>query len=222
MHRIDANGHVANQFTEGNPAIGQQATQVSAAWLNDVQENIAYAIEQAGIALVKGDGQQLYEALVAMISGVVGTGGGSTPTTRQILTAGLATGGGNFSADRTITVAIATLAEVAARVRNDVAVTPAGLVGLISVTGAAGTMVLKVGTAVIQVFTGFVSANGSTILTLPETFPTECVGAWCSGGNLSSGAQDNNPFVSGQGLSNVSVYNSEDMGLAVRVLAIGR
>ena len=222
MHRIDASGHISNQFTEGNPAIGQQATQVSAAWLNDVQENIAFAIEQAGIDLAKGDGTQLYDALVAMIAGVVGTGGGSVPTTRNVLAAGLATGGGNLSADRTITVTKATLAEVAARIRDDVAVTPAGLVGLVSVTGAAGTMVLKVGTAVVQVFTGFASANGSTILTLPETFPTECVGAWCTGGNTSAGAQDNNPFVSGKGVGNVSIYNSEDIGLAVTVLAIGR
>lgn len=222
MHRTDGSGHVNNTFTEGNPAIGQQATQVTAAWLNDVQENIAFAIESAGIALVKGDGEQLYNALVAMIAGVVGTGGGSTPTTRQILAAGLATGGGNLSADRTITVTKASLAEVAARIRDDVAVTPAGLVGLVSVTGAAGTMVLKVGTAVIQVFSGVVAANGTTILTLPESFPTECVGAVCSGGNLSSGAQDNNPFVSGTGLSNVSIYSSENMSLTVSVVAFGR
>jgi len=222
MHRTDGNGHVNNTFTEGNPSVGQQATQVTAAWLNDIQENQAHLIEQAGIALVKGDGTQLYDAIILLLGGIVGTGGGEVPTTRNVLTAGLASGGGNLAADRTITVTKATPAEVAARVRDDVAVTPLGLAGLISVTGAAGVMVFKAGTAVVQIFSGVASANGSTILTLPESFPTECVGAWCAGGKLDSGSQDNNPFVSGQGLSNVSIYNSEDTSLAVRVLAIGR
>lgn len=222
MHRTDGQGHVNGQFTEGNPADGQQATQVTAAWLNDIQNNVAHVIEQAGIELAKGDAEQLYDAIIALLAGVVGTGGGAVPTTRQVLAGGLASGGGNLAADRTITVTKATPAEAAAGVRDDVAVTPLGLAGLISVTGAAGVLVFKAGPFVLQAFSGVVSSNGTTILTLPESFPAECVGAWVSGGNTSSGAQDNNPFVSGQGLSNVSIYNSEDMSLAVRVLAIGR
>ena len=66
MHRIDADGHVNNQFSEGNAATGQEATRVSAAWCNDVQENVCQAIEAADIALVKGQGGQLTAAIQAL------------------------------------------------------------------------------------------------------------------------------------------------------------
>ena len=85
MHRIDADGHVGNLFVPGNPAIGQRATQCDAAWLNGVQQNLCHAIEQAGIVLSKGDDAQLYQAILAIAAGVVGSGGGSVPTTRQVL-----------------------------------------------------------------------------------------------------------------------------------------
>ena len=69
MHRVDAPGNVAGLFSDGNPAIGQQATQVRAEWLNDLQENIAYFIEQAGIALEKGDETQIKAAFDALVLG---------------------------------------------------------------------------------------------------------------------------------------------------------
>lgn len=69
MHRVDAPGSVTGLFSDGNPAIGQQATQVRAAWLNDLQENICYLIEQAGIALEKGDETQLKAAFDALLLG---------------------------------------------------------------------------------------------------------------------------------------------------------
>jgi hypothetical protein len=63
MHRIDSDGAtVDNQFTEGNPATGTPATQVSDDWLNDVQENICEVIEDAGLTLAKGDHSQLKTA----------------------------------------------------------------------------------------------------------------------------------------------------------------
>ncbi|HEX7821031.1 MAG TPA: hypothetical protein VF463_10480 [Sphingobium sp.] len=66
MHRVDAPGAIAGLFTDGNPAIGQQATQVRAAWLNDLQENVVAVIEAAGITLEKGDANQLLEALAML------------------------------------------------------------------------------------------------------------------------------------------------------------
>lgn len=58
MHRIDSADNVANEFSEGPPG-----TVISAAWLNDVQENIAQAIEAAPITLVKGTYTQLTAAI---------------------------------------------------------------------------------------------------------------------------------------------------------------
>lgn len=222
MHRIDTPGSVDGLFQDGNPATGQQATQLLAAWFNDVQENIAQLIEFAGIELEKGDYDQLKDAVIALIAGVVGDGSGAVPTTRQVLGGGLVTGGGSLAANLTLSVAKATPAEVAAGALDTKAVTPLGLSGLISQSGAAGAMVLNVGPVVIQVFNGMANGNGTTILTLPEAFDTECVGAWCSGGSLDADAQDNNPTVSGRGLGNISVFSARDGAVPVCVLAIGR
>jgi hypothetical protein len=65
MHRIDGPGHLANQFTEGDPQQGQAPTTVTDDWANAVQEEIAAVIEGAGIALVKGQQDQLLAALDA-------------------------------------------------------------------------------------------------------------------------------------------------------------
>lgn len=63
MHRIDAPNHVANLFSEGNPSISAPATTVSAAWLNDVQENIATVIVRSGLPLTKGRAGDLADAI---------------------------------------------------------------------------------------------------------------------------------------------------------------
>lgn len=71
MHRIDADGHVNNQFSEGNAATGQAATRVSAAWLNDLQENVCRAITGAGISLVKGNYNQLAAAIPILAQSIL-------------------------------------------------------------------------------------------------------------------------------------------------------
>jgi len=73
MHRIDGPGAVNNLFTEGDPTVPQMATVVTAAWLNDMQENLARAIEAAGITLTKGDYDQLRQAILLLSgSGEIG------------------------------------------------------------------------------------------------------------------------------------------------------
>lgn len=73
MHRIDGPGAVNNLFTEGDPSVPQMATVVTAPWLNDVQENITRAIEAAGITPVKGDYDQLRQAILLLSgSGEIG------------------------------------------------------------------------------------------------------------------------------------------------------
>lgn len=68
MHRTDAPGNDGGLFTEGNP-YGSPPTGgaiVSADWLNDVQENLAGAIEGAGLTLEKGNHDQLLEAIKSL------------------------------------------------------------------------------------------------------------------------------------------------------------
>ncbi|MEW5893392.1 MAG: hypothetical protein AB1697_09655 [Pseudomonadota bacterium] len=69
MHRIDhATAAPGNLFTEGNPATATPATTVTDDWLNDMQENLAQLVEAASIALVKGDGTQVTDAIQALIA----------------------------------------------------------------------------------------------------------------------------------------------------------
>lgn len=70
MHRIDTAtkapdlfGAGKDGFKDGDKASGIAATDLTAAFFNDVQENIAGVIEGAGDALVKGDGAQVLTAI---------------------------------------------------------------------------------------------------------------------------------------------------------------
>lgn len=221
MHRIDTSGNVDNRFHPGNPATGQQATLVDQDWLNAVQEEIVNVILTANIDLEKGTNDQLADAIVALIAGVVGDGSGAVPTTRQVLTSGgLLTGGGNLAADRTIGLVAASTGEVAAQVRNDVVVTPAGLAGLIGWSTVGGAIIASIGPGKIVAFTATVAANSQTVVTLPVTFSAPCR-AVCSGGISDSNAQDNPPHVNGTGTNTVSIYNAIDTSITVNIIAMG-
>ena len=85
MHKIDSDGAtLSNEFTEGNPLLSIPATVVSANWLNAVQRELVYVIEQAGLTLnTSGSdtGQQLYAAIQIMIAG----GGAATPLIQALV-----------------------------------------------------------------------------------------------------------------------------------------
>lgn len=69
MHRIDGVGAtIDNLFTEGNPGTGTPATQVTADFMNAVQEEIAHVIEEAELELDKEDNTQLHAAILALIA----------------------------------------------------------------------------------------------------------------------------------------------------------
>lgn len=222
MHRIDSNGAVAGKWQAGNPAIGQRATQIPADWMNAVQEAICYLIETSGIELVKGDDSQLYDAVLALVAGIVGDGSGAVPTIRQVLTTGLASGGGDLAADRTINVPKATAAEVSAQLRDDVAVTPLGMTGLVSLTTSGTGWLIRVGPVLIQLFDAVSQPNSTTIISLPQAYTENHRIAFVNGGSPGANAQDNGPFVNGRGLSTVSVYSSLDATWDVQILSIGK
>jgi hypothetical protein len=73
MHRMDVPSATAgHQFTEGSPTAGVPATQVSASWMNDVQEELMSVLATAGIAPVKGTQDQLLKAMRSLSGGVIG------------------------------------------------------------------------------------------------------------------------------------------------------
>ena len=63
MKRIEGSGHVGNKFTDGDPATATPATIVTAAWLNDKQEELCNVVESAGITLDGNDQTQLAKAI---------------------------------------------------------------------------------------------------------------------------------------------------------------
>jgi hypothetical protein len=81
MHRIDADAHVGNQFSEGDPGVPTNPTQVDAAILNAFQDELVNAIE-AGYAKVAGGAAVLTKntntqlrAVLARLWGAVTPGG---------------------------------------------------------------------------------------------------------------------------------------------------
>lgn len=70
MHRIDGDANVANMFDEGDPGVPRLPTQITAKWLNAVQEELANVIEATGAVLSDAVSNQLKKALGLLGSGV--------------------------------------------------------------------------------------------------------------------------------------------------------
>ena len=71
MHRIDTAtkapdlfGAGKDGFKDGDKALGIPATELTAAFFNDIQENLARLVEAGGDALAKGDYSQLLNTLI--------------------------------------------------------------------------------------------------------------------------------------------------------------
>lgn len=222
MHRIDTSGNVNNRWSEGNPQAGQLATRGSAAWFNDVQENIIEVLEQAAIVPVKGAENQLYLAIVALIAAATAGTGGAVPITRLVNAAGLAVGGGALANDITLTVPKALAADVVAGTNDLKAITPLALKdGMTLVASANGYTRLPNG-LILQWGQANANPNATTVVTLPTTFPAFCVLAVCNGGLSGDATQtENNPFVTGRGTGSISVWSPRNEITGIDFLALG-
>lgn len=82
MHRIDGAGHINNLFVAEDALTNRPPTEITDAWMNDVQENICRAILSFGVALEKGNYEQLANvlALLAKINSPAFTGNPTAPT----------------------------------------------------------------------------------------------------------------------------------------------
>lgn len=131
MHRIDTAtkapdlfGAGKDGFKDGDKASGIAATDLTAAFFNDIQENIAGVIEGADYALIKGDATQLALAvrrLFQKASAVSATASGTVDAITANFTPAIAAlsdhlllivraGGANTSTTPTFTPASATIA----------------------------------------------------------------------------------------------------------------
>ncbi len=177
MHRIDTSGSIAGAFQDGNPATGQLATQLSAAWFNDLQNNVLALLAEGGVVPTKGRELDVVDAVKAIALGVGGGGGGEAggvPATRKISVTGLlTTSGEDLSQDRTLTVGAATAAEVVAGVIDDKAITPVALAEAFN--GAIGAGSVRVGALTVK--WGATLGNygeGATYIAFSQPFATEC------------------------------------------------
>lgn len=146
MERINHPTALEGMFTDGNPVAGLEATVLTAAWANHVQEELARFIEAAGLVLDPADYTQLQQALVAM---------GLRAATQAL----------------TGVMRLATAAEVVAGTAADVAVSPATLKsGYLSSLLADGYAWFHNG-LLLQWGYGLASNTGNAMV-FPIVFPT--------------------------------------------------
>jgi len=67
MHRIDGDGNVSGEFTQ-TPTPGNNSTQVTADWLNAVQNEIVNFLETNGVTLDKADNTQFSALMVTLFT----------------------------------------------------------------------------------------------------------------------------------------------------------
>ena len=147
MYPIDGPGAVEGQFTEGNPSTGQEATMVTAAWLNRIQEELLAIVLAAGITPDSEDNAQVLAALAEFLDAYVDR------TTAQTV-AGIKT----FSAIPVLPASNPTADNQAARkayvdaVRADALQTPSGIIE--------GMQISRVGVNQIQIEPGTIQILG--------------------------------------------------------------
>ncbi|ATI82904.1 gp53-like domain-containing protein [Sphingobium yanoikuyae] len=144
---------------------------------------------------------------------------------RTITGSGLATGGGDLSASRVLSVLAASAADVGAGTATDRAVTPASLSGLARSLGQNGYVTLPgLGGLILQWgrFTAFANATSSAVF--PISFPNACF-AVVSDGGVSGGAdsQDNPPVLVASSISQTgfSVFSADDSSATRIFFALG-
>lgn len=131
---------------------------------------------------------------------------------RTITGAELATGGGDLTGSRVITVAKASAADVIAGISDGKAITPFALAAAMGARLFGPIGYVSLFGFIVQWGTYSVGPNASVSPSFPTSFPNSCVHAGCAGGRQDYGAQDNNPFVSGTTTASLTVYNSADSG----------
>jgi hypothetical protein len=146
-------------------------------------------------------------------------------TGRTITGAGIATGGGSLSANRTITVSAASAAEIAAGVAAGKAITPAGLSGLLRAIAPNGHAFIP-GQGGLRLMWGrFTSAaNAVTPVSFPDSFATACFVVIADGVKNSGADSQDNPAGVDYGsitASGFSVFSADDSSNACGYIALG-
>lgn len=142
---------------------------------------------------------------------------------RTITGGGLATGGGDLTASRVITVPKASGVDVTAGTDDLKAITPLALATAMGARSMGVPGYVSLFGFIFQWGTFSVAANSTISPNFPTTFPNACFHADCNGGRNDFGAQDNNPYVQSASASGLTIFNSTDTGpITGTWFAIGR
>jgi len=68
MDRINGAGHVNHLFVAENAATSQPPTEITAEWLNTIQEELANLAEAGGVVLSAGNRAQVLQGLMNMFA----------------------------------------------------------------------------------------------------------------------------------------------------------
>ena len=77
MQRIDGAGHVGHMFVHEDVALGRPPTEITARWLNSLQEEVCSVVEGSGLVLDGLQTNQLLQAIQRLITASNGTPGES-------------------------------------------------------------------------------------------------------------------------------------------------
>lgn len=147
---------------------------------------------------------------------------------RTITGSGLASGGGSLAANRVITVAAASIAQLLAGTANNVAITPGAFGPIVKSFNQNGYIALALGDPAnafcVQWGRFTASANGATSVTFPVAF-SQCWSALVDGvGSGGVNDQDNYPTIRPNSItpSGFQAFSPRDISEACAFIAIGR
>lgn len=175
--------------------------------------------------------KRVLDAAVTALNGVIAAVSAALDDllARTITGGGLASGGGNLTGSRVITVAAATQAQTRTGTANNVALTPAALGPMIKSLGNNGYATIPgadpANTVLLQWGRFTAAANASTPVIFPTSFSVAAFSVVLSGtSDLGVDAQDNWPAVVPSTItaSGFSAFNANQAGDACCYLAIGR
>lgn len=169
----------------------------------------------AAITLVTGS----IAVLAAVVDGI--SNALTALLARTITGAGLATGGGDLSASRVITVPKATGGDITTGTDDTKALTSLALATAMGGRSLGVPGYISLFGLIIQFGNYSVAANSTTSPTFPVTFPNACLFANCSGGRNATGAQDNNPHVNATSPSGFTIFSSSSGSVSGGWIAFG-
>ena len=156
----------------------------------DLSQNRVLTVSPASQAEAEAATSVIKALTPESIAGIVAALAAKAEAAVTVTGGGLATGGGDLSQNRQITVAAANAAEIAAGALNSKVVTPAGLASVAQSFGASSSVV-GLGGAIHKTGRTSISMPGSHYVPFPTAFPNDCDAViFCFASNTNDGDEN--------------------------------